>query len=96
VPTSTNSFAIASLACSILLSWLFGVGGVLGLVFGIIGLKQCSRLGQRGRGLAVAGIIIGGLVVGFWLLVLIVIVASGGGSDSSGSLGASGALAALF
>jgi hypothetical protein len=78
------------------LSWLFGIGGVLGVVFGIIGLKQCARQGENGRGLAIAGIVIGGLVIGFWVLGLILVAVTDSGSSSGGSLGAAGALGALF
>jgi Domain of unknown function (DUF4190) len=55
----TNGFAIASLVCSLL--WIFGLSGVLAIVFGFIARSQIKRSGdgQRGNGLALAGIIIG-------------------------------------
>ena len=68
MPRNVNGFAIASLACSVVLSWLFGIGGVLGIIFGILAIKQCARQGDRGRGLAIAGIIVGGIVVLLWVL----------------------------
>jgi hypothetical protein len=58
----TNGMAIASLVCS-LLGWLCVIGPILGLVFGFIALNQIKRTGQGGRGLALAGIIIGVLVI---------------------------------
>lgn len=48
--SGTNGFAIAALACGLL-------GGLLGVVFGIIALNQISNTGQRGRGLAIGGLI---------------------------------------
>jgi len=55
----TNGLAIASLVCSLL--WMFGVGGVLAIIFGFVARSQIKRSGdgQRGTGLALAGIIIG-------------------------------------
>jgi Domain of unknown function (DUF4190) len=47
----TNGFAIASLVCAFVCS-------LLGLIFGIVALSQINRTGQKGHGLAVAGIVI--------------------------------------
>jgi hypothetical protein len=81
-PSTTNGFAIAALSCAIVLAIVPFLGGILGVVFGIIGLKQTARNGERGRGLAIAGIVIGGIVILFWILGIIGI-AIGGSSDSS-------------
>jgi hypothetical protein len=53
--------AIASLVCS-LSGLLCGVGALLGIIFGHIALSQIKRNGQEGRGLAIAGTIIGYVV----------------------------------
>ena len=55
----TNGLAIASLVCSLL--WMFGLGAVLAIIFGFVARSQIKRSGdgQRGKGLALAGIIIG-------------------------------------
>jgi Domain of unknown function (DUF4190) len=83
-PTSTNGFAIAALACSLALSWLFGVGGLLGIIFGIIGIRQCRANNERGYGLAVAGLVIGSIVVLFWLVGGIVTLVDNG-NDTNGT-----------
>lgn len=57
----TNPFAIAAIATA-LVGLLCG-GSVLGLVFGIVALKQIRRTGQRGRVMAVNGVVIGALQV---------------------------------
>lgn len=60
VPPTTaawNGFAIASLACAV--TWLYWVGSILGIVFGVIARKQIRERGEQGAGLALAGIIIG-------------------------------------
>ncbi|CAM3655944.1 DUF4190 domain-containing protein [Mycolicibacterium frederiksbergense] len=49
---STNSMAIAALVCSLVLA-------PLGIVFGHIALSQINRTGEEGRGLAIAGLVIG-------------------------------------
>ncbi len=69
----TNGLAVASLVCSLL--WVFGLGGVLAIVFGFVARSQIKRSGdsQRGRGLALAGIIIG--VAGVMATALLITVA---------------------
>jgi hypothetical protein len=47
------------------------IGGIVGIVFGVVGLRHCARNNEGGRGMAIAGIIIGGVAVFFWLLVSI-------------------------
>ena len=61
VSPSTNGFAIASLITAIV-----GLGGVLAVIFGHIARSQIRRTGERGWGMATAGLIIGyiGIVVG--------------------------------
>lgn len=58
----TNTLAIASLVAS-LLGWLCGIGPILGVIFGFIALNQIKKTGQGGRGLALAGIIIGAVAI---------------------------------
>jgi Domain of unknown function (DUF4190) len=59
---ATNGMAVASLVCS-LFGWLCLIGPLLGLIFGFVALSQIKQTGQRGRGMALAGIIIGGILV---------------------------------
>lgn len=69
--SSVNGFAVASLVLGIL--WLWWVGSVLALVFGYMGKSQIDRSPETrsGRGLAVAGIVLGWVGVGILALVLI-------------------------
>jgi hypothetical protein len=71
--SSTNPMAIASLV-SALVGWICGIGPILGVVFGIIALNQIKQNGQGGRGLALAGIIIGGIGIAFMVLYLILVM----------------------
>jgi fumarate reductase subunit D len=70
--TGTNGMAIASLVCS-LLGWLCIIGPILGIIFGFLALGQIKQSGQGGRGMAIAGIIIGAVVI----VILIVLVTLG-------------------
>ena len=58
----TNRMAVASLVCS-LFGWLCLIGPILGLIFGFVALSQIKQTGQRGRGMAIAGIVIGGILI---------------------------------
>lgn len=68
----TNGFAIASLVFGI-------IGGViLSVIFGIIALVQINKRGQRGKGLAIAGLVLSAV----WLLIIILIVAAAVSTDT--------------
>ncbi|NNE11056.1 MAG: DUF4190 domain-containing protein [Ilumatobacter sp.] len=55
---------------SIPLCFLF-IPGVLALVFGFIALSQTKASGQKGRGFALTGIILGGISVAFIALAIV-------------------------
>jgi len=86
-PSGTNGYAITSLVLGILgfvcVAWMAGLG------FGIAALRHIKRTGQRGRGLAVAGIVLSSL----WGLLLgsaVVLGAINGDRDTSAGAGWSG------
>ncbi len=72
--TSSNSgFAIASLVCSLVgVVFLPIIGGLLGIILGAAALTQIRISNPRvqGRGLALAGIIVGAVSVVLWVGVL--------------------------
>jgi hypothetical protein len=70
-PPRTNGMAIASLILGIL--WICGIGSIMALIFGLVARNQIrdSRGQQQGDGMAIAGIVLGG--IGVALLVLGVI-----------------------
>jgi prepilin-type processing-associated H-X9-DG protein len=59
----TSSWAVASLVCGLL--GCLVLPAILAIPFGIIGIRQVNRSGGRvkGRGLAIAGLVMGGLYV---------------------------------
>lgn len=84
VRAGTNGMSIASLVLGIL--WLYGVGSILALIFGYKGKNEVDRSqgAQGGRGLAIAGIVLGWVgVAGAILSILLVLSIWGGGVQTS-------------
>ncbi|MGY1602342.1 DUF4190 domain-containing protein [Geodermatophilus sp. SYSU D00815] len=65
----TNALAIAALVCALTVA-------PVGLGLGIAARKQIRRSGEQGDGMALAAVIIGGIVTGIWVLVVAVLVIS--------------------
>ena len=79
--TSTNGLAIASMVLGIL--WLYWIGSILALVFGYVAKGQIARSAgrQTGRGMAIAGIVLGWIGVGVLALVIVLALAFGDDVD---------------
>jgi hypothetical protein len=73
--TSANGLAIASMVLGIL--WIYWVGSILALVFGYVAKGQIDRSAgrQSGRGMAIAGIVLGWIGVGALALVVVLAIA---------------------
>jgi hypothetical protein len=56
--------------------WLYWVGSILALVFGYIAKSQINDSGGRqgGRGMAIAGIVLGWIGVGILILVIVLVI----------------------
>jgi prepilin-type processing-associated H-X9-DG protein len=65
VSPANSGLAIASLVCG-LLFFIPLLPGLLGVIFGIIGINQTRNGRAGGRGLAVAGLICGAVSLFFW------------------------------
>ena len=65
----TNGLAVASLACGIAQFFVPLPTAILAIVFGHVSRGQIRRAGERGAGLAMAGLVLG------WAQVLLVIIA---------------------
>lgn len=86
-PHGYRSDKTSGLAIAAFVTGLLGCFGVLGLILGIIALREITRSGARGRGLAVAGVVLSclwlvGGIAGFALRG----AASGSSSDDAGGL----------
>jgi hypothetical protein len=90
VSARTNGFAIASLVLGLI--WIYWVGSILAIVFGHVAIRQIARSGDQesGRGMAIAGLILGylGLAFGALMVVFVMAIASlGTTSESFGTTG---------
>ncbi len=65
----TDGFAIAALVTGILLM------AIVPIVLGIVALNRISRSGQEGKGLAIAGIVLGAISAVGWLLAIVGVIA---------------------
>ncbi len=66
----TSTLAIVSMILS-LSALLFVLPAVAGIVCGHIALAQIKRTGEGGKGMAIAGVVIGYVVIGFTLLAVV-------------------------
>ena len=85
-PNRTNRMAIWSLVLSILT--LGGLGSVAGIWLGVVAQRKVAETGERGRGLAIAGIIVGVVTllfaIGYWIFIAMHV---GGGGGTGGVYG---------
>jgi hypothetical protein len=83
--TTTNGLAIASMVLGIL--WLYWIGSILALVFGYVAKGQIERSAgrQSGKGMAIAGIVLGWIGVGVLALVIVLAIAFGDDVDGINS-----------
>lgn len=83
----TNGLSIASLIASILgvIGVLPFVGSLAGAIMGHISLGQIKSTGESGRGMALAGVIVGWAGVAMWVVLGILLLFFIGLAASSGS-----------
>ncbi len=74
-PLGTNGKAIASLVTALAGLVFCGLPSIAGLILGVVAMRECRRTGQDGYGLALAGTIIGALVVALLVLYFVFMVA---------------------
>ena len=70
--TSLNTLAVVSIA-----SALTSIGAVAAIITGHVALTQIKKSGESGRGLALAGTIIGYVTVALWVLGSIAFAVAG-------------------
>jgi uncharacterized protein DUF1707/uncharacterized protein DUF4190 len=63
VPPTINYLAVTSLICGLAEIPTLGVSAVPAVVLGYMARKQIRETGERGEGLAVAGLVLGGIVI---------------------------------
>jgi uncharacterized protein DUF4190 len=65
-PRPTNGFAIAALVLGIV--WVYWIGSILAVIFGLVARNQIKERNESGDGMAVAGLTLG--LIGLGTLVL--------------------------
>ena len=73
----TNGMAIAALVSAIGGALLCGVLSIVGAILGHLALNQIKQTGEEGRGMALAGVIIGWVAFGLSVLVIVLLVVIG-------------------
>jgi hypothetical protein len=76
-----SGLAIASMVLGIV--WVWWIGSILALVFGYVARRQIKRTGQKGNGMAIAGIVLGWVGVATLVAGIIVFVVGGFSSNST-------------
>jgi hypothetical protein len=78
-----NGLAIASLVLGIAQIFICIIGGILALVFGYIARRQIDESGgtQGGRGMAIAGIILGWIGIGLSIAYIVGIIIAAAASS---------------
>jgi hypothetical protein len=71
----TNGLAIGALVCGILEFPTLGLASIPAVILGHAARSQIRRTGERGDGLAIAGLILGYLAIGGWALIILLLAA---------------------
>jgi Domain of unknown function (DUF4190)/DUF1707 SHOCT-like domain len=69
----TNGFAVGALVLGIIPFF----GGIPAVVLGHVARGQIKKTGERGDGMAIAGLVLGYLWISLWVLLILVSVAHG-------------------
>jgi hypothetical protein len=74
VPPKSQTNAILALVLSLVGFATCGVTAIVGVIFGHIAMGKIKRGEEDGRGMALAGVIIGYVVIAGWLLYAAIII----------------------
>ena len=72
----TSGVAVASLICGIAEFFTLGIAAVPAVILGHVARSNIKRTGERGDGLAIAGLVLGYLGIACWALFLVVLLAA--------------------
>jgi hypothetical protein len=81
-PPPNNGLAIASFILGLV--WAFWLGSLLAIIFGHIAIHQIGQRRERGRGFAIAGLVLGYLGAATFVFFLILGAATSGTGGTSG------------
>jgi Domain of unknown function (DUF4190)/Septum formation len=83
-PPGSNGLAIAALCCGLV--GIFPLAALAAIVLGVVALSQLQRRIQRGRGMAIAGIVLGSLSLVAWVGFIIYVSNDEPVRDASGAV----------
>ena len=72
----TSGVAVASLICGIAEFFTLGIAAVPAVILGHVARANIKRTGERGDGLAIAGLVLGYLGIAAWALFFVVLLAA--------------------
>ena len=75
VNNPTSGLAIGALICGIAEIFTLGFAAVPAVILGHLARQQIRRTGERGEGMAIAGLVLGYLGIGIWTLIIIALAA---------------------
>jgi hypothetical protein len=71
----TNGLAVGALVCGIVEFFTLGLAAIPAVILGHVARSQIRRTGERGDGMAIAGLVLGYLAIGGWALIILLIAA---------------------
>lgn len=71
----TNGLAVASLVCGLMEVFTLGITAIPAVILGHIARGQIRRNGERGDGMATAGLVLGWLGIAFFVLIVVGVAA---------------------
>jgi Domain of unknown function (DUF4190)/Domain of unknown function (DUF1707) len=74
---TTNGLAVGSLVCGILEIFTLGFAAIPAVILGHVARGQIKQTGERGDGMAVAGLVLGYLGIAGWLVLILAIASHG-------------------
>jgi hypothetical protein len=82
----TNGLAIASMVCGIV-GCFYGIPAIVAIVLGFVARNQIKQSHQEGKGMALAGIILGFSWIALGIIFIVVLVTTGAFDDNCSGYG---------
>jgi Domain of unknown function (DUF4190)/Domain of unknown function (DUF1707) len=76
VANPTSGLAIGALICGIAEIFTLGFAAVPAVILGHLARQNIKKTGERGDGMAIAGLVLGYLGIGIWTLIIIALAAN--------------------
>jgi Domain of unknown function (DUF1707)/Domain of unknown function (DUF4190) len=80
----TNGLALGAMICGIAEIFTLGLAAIPAVILGHLARSQIRQTGERGDGMAVAGLVLGYLAIAGWALVILLVTANSGGGGPAG------------